>query len=43
MIASILAAFGLARIPAGAAPPEGHGVRRVRWRGSDGRWHWQAA
>jgi hypothetical protein len=42
MIASILAAFGLARIPARSAP-QGQGVRRVRWRGSDGRWQWQAA
>jgi hypothetical protein len=40
MIASILAALGLARSTAHMAPT---GPRRVRWRGSDGRWHWQAA
>lgn len=42
MIASILAAFGLARIPA-RMKSDKPGSRRVRWRGSDGRWHWQAA
>lgn len=40
MIASILALLGVARSPARTEPT---GPRRVRWRGSDGRWQWQAA
>ncbi len=42
MIASILAVFGLS-LSSRASAAEKQRVRRVRWRGSDGRWHWQGA
>ena len=43
MIASILAVFGFGLSSGRIAPSEKQRVRRVRWRGSDGRWHWQGA
>jgi len=41
MIATLLAALGFARTD--RAQVSAHAARRVRWRGSDGRWHWQGA
>ncbi len=41
MIATLLAALGFPR--ASRSRQETENARRVRWRGSDGRWHWQVA
>ena len=41
MITTLLAAAGLSRITTYVKPPHAH-IRRVRWRGSDGQWQWQA-
>ena len=41
MITTLLAVLGLPRT--GRARAERENARRVRWRGSDGRWHWHVA
>ena len=41
MIAILLATLGLPR--AARVRQQEQNARRVRWRGSDGRWHWQVA
>lgn len=43
MIATILAALGIGYSNSRIASPGQQPMRRVRWRGSDGRWYWQAA
>ncbi len=42
MIAIVLTALGLAQTTT-SVKPQRESARRFRWRGSDGRWHWQAA
>lgn len=41
MITTLLAAIGLIRSTATAAPPQTR-VRHARWRGRDGQWQWAA-
>ena len=41
MLRTILAATGLIRSATYVQPVRSR-VRRARWRGSDGRWQWQA-